>query len=254
MFLDEIVRTVDERVRDVKPRAAEWLRLAEGMDPPRSLKAALSGDSIGVIAECKHRSPSKGWLTDHYDPVEQAIGYEREGASAISVLTEPHYFAGDLEHLTRVRERVGRPVLRKDFLRDPVQVMEARAAGADAVLLIVRIIDDSARLADLWQTARGLGMDVLVEIHQAGELDRALALNPDIVGVNNRDLDTFETTLDFSRQMAAEIPPGIVKVSESGLNTLADVQQIQQWGYEAILVGESLMRGARLLEEIRAWR
>ncbi len=251
MFLDAIVASVDERVERLQKDAAELRQRAEAAGPARSLRQALTADEGGlqVIAECKQKSPSKGWLTDHYDPVAQALRYEQEGASAISVLTEPEYFAGDLSHLEAVRAKVRLPVLRKDFVRDPVQLFEARAHGADAALLIVRIVDD-ARLKDLCETARGIGLEVLVEIHSASEAERALALNPAIVGVNNRDLDSFDTRLEFSRDMAARLDPSIVRVSESGIQTVDDLRLVKSWGYQAVLVGESLMRGSALL---RTW-
>lgn len=255
MFLTEIVTRVDERVAELKPRRSELERLAGSGGPLRPFVQALRRDApLGVIAECKGRSPSKGQLTDSYDPVGQARRYQAGGASAISVLTEPTFFSGSLEHLRAVRAAVNLPVLRKDFVRDPLQVVEARAAGADAVLLIVRIVDDAVRLADLYRTARDLGLDVLVEVHSAAELETALALEPDLIGVNNRDLDSFETRLEFSRDLRPAIPSGPLTVCESGIQTLDDVEAIRAWGYDAILVGESLMRGSNLLEEIRAWR
>lgn len=248
MFLDAIVQSVDERVQALRPRMAELEAGVKAQGPVRSLKAALSAGSgaLKVIAECKQKSPSKGWLTDHYDPVHQALGYEHDGASAISVLTEPHYFAGDLTHMEQVRAAVSLPVLRKDFVRDPVQLLEARAHGADAALLIVRIVDD-ARLEALYQTAQAIGLEVLVEIHSAAEAERAMRLNPAIIGVNNRDLDSFETRLVFSEEMARTLPAETVRVSESGIQTVDDLDRVKDWGYQAVLVGESLMRGSGLL-------
>jgi indole-3-glycerol phosphate synthase len=218
------------------------------MPPGRSLHRALDGPALAVIAECKQKSPSKGWLTDAYDPVAQAQQYERQGANAISVLTEPKFFAGDLVHLEAVRSAVDLPILRKDFVRDPVQLYEARAYGADAVLLIVRIVD-GPRLSDLYQTAVGIGLEVVVEIHSPREAERALVLRPAMVGVNNRDLDTFETRLEFSRDMAEVVPPSLVRISESGITAVSDLDQVSAWGYHAVLIGESLMRGSELLTE-----
>lgn len=248
MFLESIVASVDERVERLLPVAAYLRGRAEQMPPVRSLAKALDGHgSVAVIAECKQKSPSKGWLTQEYDPARQARTYETNGARAISVLTEPHYFAGELAHLEAVRAEVEVPVLRKDFVRHPIQLLEARAHGADAALLIVRIVDD-AQLLDLYQTAQGIGLEVLVEIHSAAEAERAMRLDPVVVGVNNRDLDTFETRLSFSREMASAVG-GRVKVSESGITSGADLDAVKSWGYQAVLVGESLMRGSRLLEE-----
>ncbi len=248
MFLESIVASVDERVERLIPVAAFLRGRAEQMPPVRSLAGALDGrGAMAVIAECKQKSPSKGWLTQEYDPVRQAKTYETNGARAISVLTEPHYFAGELAHLDAVRAAVQVPVLRKDFVRHPVQLFEARAHGADAALLIVRIVDD-AQLVDLYQTAQGIGLEVLVEIHSAAEAERAMRLDPALVGVNNRDLDSFETRLAFSREMASVVG-GRVKVSESGIASGADLDAVKSWGYQAVLVGESLMRDSRLLEE-----
>ncbi|PSR20391.1 MAG: indole-3-glycerol phosphate synthase TrpC [Sulfobacillus acidophilus] len=249
MFLDAIVGAVDERVQRLTPVSSFLRQEAERMPPVRSLRAALSGQGLAIIAECKQKSPSKGWLTDYYDPQAQALRYQKEGAAAISVLTEPHFFAGDLSHLQAVRDLVSVPVLRKDFVRHPVQLFEARMAGADAVLLIVRIVDQ-VQLRELYETANGIGLEVLVEIHSAAEAERALAVNPEIIGVNNRDLDTFETRLDFSREMADVVPKDIIRVSESGISHDADLTQVKAWGYQAALVGESLMRGKDLL---RVW-
>ncbi len=248
MFLDAIVSSVDERVERLVPVSRYLRDRAEQMPPVRSLAQALNAPgAVAVIAECKQKSPSKGWLTQEYDPVLQAKTYQKNGARAISVLTEPHYFAGELAHLEAVRAVVDVPVLRKDFVRHPVQLFEARAHGADAALLIVRIVDD-AQLLDLYQTAREIGLEVLVEIHSAREADRAMRLDPAVVGVNNRDLDTFETRLEFSREMASAVG-GRVRVSESGIASAADLAAVKSWGYQAVLVGESLMRDSRLLGE-----
>ena len=248
MFLDTIVAHVDERVRRLTPVSEYLWEAARAMPPVRSLKGALSQPGLGIIAECKQRSPSKGWLTDRYDPVAQALGYESGGARAVSVLTEPNFFAGDLAHLQAVRHRLSRPILRKDFVRHPVQLLEARAHGADAALLIVRIVDD-AQLRGLMATARDIGLEVLVEVHSREEAERAVAFGPDMVGVNNRDLDTFETRLEFSEDMAGFVPSSIIRVSESGLETVGDLERVQSWGYSAALVGEALMRGSNLLWE-----
>ncbi|MDA8192720.1 MAG: indole-3-glycerol phosphate synthase TrpC [Thermaerobacter sp.] len=257
MFLERIIASVDRRVDALKPQTAELVADLPRAPAVRSLTHALrvaaQAQGVGVIAECKHRSPSKGWLVDRYEPRQQADRYQAAGAAGISVLTEPEYFAGAMDHLRAVRQTVQLPVLCKDFIRDPLQLVQARAAGADAALLIVRIIDDPGRLAELRAAARGLGLEVLVEIHHDGELDRALALEPDLLGVNNRDLDTFETHLEFSERIADRVPQQLVKVSESGIGTPADVAKIRGWGYQAVLVGESLMRGGRLLEQMPAW-
>ncbi|MCL4496289.1 MAG: indole-3-glycerol phosphate synthase TrpC [Firmicutes bacterium] len=253
MFLDQIVQSVRERVEALKTREAVLHDAARKSEPRRSLAAAIRRHPsmpLGIIAECKQKSPSKGWLTSTYDPVTQAKEYERRGAHGISVLTEPEFFAGDNRHLEAVRAAVNIPVLRKDFVLDPVQIFESRNIGADAVLIIVRIVDNML-LRDLAQAARDVGIEILVEIHAQEELDRAMSINPDILGVNNRDLDTFDTRLDFSLSLAPLIPSEVVKVSESGIQSSADVEQIRRHGYAGILVGEHLMRGGNLLEVLQ---
>ncbi len=252
MFLEDIVSAVDERVKRLQPVEAYLVNQAQAMPPVRSLSAALRSYDTGmrIIAECKHRSPSKGWLTESYDPTGQARFYQESGAVAISVLTEPQFFAGELEHLMAVREAVGVPVLRKDFIRDPVQLYQSRAAGADAVLLIVRIIDDPSRLRDLWQTASALGLEAVVEVHATAEVDRALEIGAHIVGVNNRDLDSFETRLELSREVAQMLPSSILKVTESGIRSIQDARDLAALGYHAALIGETLMRGGLSLQEL----
>ncbi len=254
MFLEEIVAAVDRRATEWERELPAIRARAEQAPRPRPFREALltAPQQVGVIAECKHRSPSKGWLTPSYDPVGQARRYQALGASAISVLTEPEFFAGDMEHLASVRAAVNCPVLCKDFVRRPVQVWQARSRGADAVLLIVRIIDDRSLFADLFAMVSELGMQALVEVHSAVELERALTVDPLLIGINNRDLDTFETRLEFSHQMAARIPSKVTAVSESGIQTAADVLGLRRAGYRAVLVGESLMRGGRLLEDLRS--
>lgn len=248
MFLDAIVADVDERVRRLVPVESYLIERAQAAPMGRSLTGALSGAGLEIIAECKQKSPSRGWLTDEYDPVRQARGYESQGARAVSVLTEPTFFAGSLEHLEAVRAAITLPVLRKDFVRHPVQLYEAKAHGADAALIIVRIVDDEM-LARLVEVARRIRLEVLVEVHSQGELERALAVGATLIGVNNRDLDTFETRLEFSEEMAALLPDGVIKVSESGIGSRADLARIAGWGYQAALIGESLMRGGGLLAE-----
>lgn len=252
MFLQDIVGAVDERVKRLLTVRPYLLSQAQSMPPVRSLGAALdpNGAGLRVIAECKHRSPSKGWLTDAYDPVRQALGYEEGGAAAISVLTEPHFFAGDRWHLMAVNAAVGVPVLRKDFIRDPVQLYESRAMGADAVLLIVRIIDDQIKLKDLWQVATGIGLEVLVEVHARSEVEAALEIGAHLIGVNNRDLDSFETRLELSQEVAEMLPKSVIKVTESGIRSLDDAMKLRGFGYQALLIGETLMRGGLSLREL----
>jgi indole-3-glycerol phosphate synthase len=207
----------------------------------RSLRRALGrGDRVTVIAECKRRSPSRGVLRWNYDPAAIARQYEAAGAAALSVLTEPTFFDGELSHLTQVRAVVSTPVLRKDFILDPYQVWEAKAAGADAVLLIVAALDDGDLLA-LLAEARAASLEALVEVHDEEELGRALAAGASIVGVNNRDLRTLRVDLETSRRLAPLFPAGVHAVAESGLRTAADLRELHARGYRGFLIGERFM-------------
>jgi indole-3-glycerol phosphate synthase len=198
---------------------------------------------VRVIAELKKASPSRGVLAADFDPVALARVYAGNGAAAISVLTDEKYFQGRLELLGAVRRVVDVPLLRKDFTIDEYQVWEARAAGADAVLLIVGILEDPL-LGELLAAANVLGLGALVEIHTAAELERALAAGAGVIGINNRDLRTFETTLDTTLALLPSIPRGPVVVSESGFFTAADVRKVADAGAHAVLVGEALVRAA----------
>jgi indole-3-glycerol phosphate synthase len=196
--------------------------------------------AINVIAECKRRSPSRGVLCRAYDPAAIASGYEKAGAVAISVLTEPTFFDGSLDHLEQVRATCTVPLLRKDFIVDEYQLIEAVAAGADAVLLIVAALADRD-LAALHASAVRMGLAVLVEVHEVDELDRALAAGAAIVGVNNRNLRTLEVDTAASETIAARIPAGITAVSESGLKTADDLKRLRELGFHAFLIGERFM-------------
>jgi indole-3-glycerol phosphate synthase len=193
-----------------------------------------------VIAECKRRSPSKGVLREPYDPVAIARGYAAAGAAAISVLTNERFFGGTLDHLRAVRDAVPVPVLRKDFVVDAYQLEEARAAGADAVLLIVAALEE-ARLRELHEAALSLGLEVLTEVHDEHELEVALGIGAAIVGVNNRNLRTFVTDLATSERVARLVPPGTILVAESGLKDGADLARLARSGIGAFLVGEAFM-------------
>jgi len=211
--------------------------------PARSgrFRDALSrAGTVNVIAECKRRSPSRGVLRSEYDPAAIARGYAAAGAAAISVLTEPTFFDGSLAHLSAVRSAVDVPLLRKDFVVSEYQLLEAKAAGSDAVLLIVAALEDAA-LRSLHARAISAGLDVLVEIHDAAELARALDAGAAIVGVNNRNLRTLAVDVNVSEAVAARIPAGDIAVGESGLKTAADLQRMRGLGYRAFLVGERFM-------------
>ncbi len=211
----------------------------------------VSPDGIQIIAECKRRSPSRGVLRDRYDPVAIARSYEAAGAAAISVLTEPAFFDGALAHLEEVRQQVAVPLLRKDFIVHTYQVVEARAAGADAILLIVAALND-AMLRDLRRHATALGLAVLVEVHDRLELDRALAAGATMVGVNNRNLRTLEVDVDASVSLIDQIPEGVVAVAESGLHRSEDVTALREAGYDAFLIGEALVTATEPGDALRA--
>jgi indole-3-glycerol phosphate synthase len=197
-------------------------------------------DRVNVIAECKRRSPSRGVLAAQYDPVAIARKYEAGGAAAISVLTEPTFFDGALAHLTAIRDAVALPLLRKDFVVDDYQLLEARAAGADAVLLIVAALDQS-ELVRLQSRAWELGLAVLVEVHDDEELVRAVGSGARLIGVNNRNLRTLAVDVSASDRLAAQMPAGVVGVSESGLQTRGDLERLAAAGYRAFLIGERFM-------------
>jgi len=218
---------------------------ASGRSPQgRAFREALARpDRVNIIAECKRRSPSRGVLRAGYDPVAIARGYEQAGAAALSVLTEPTFFDGDLRHLAGVREAVRLPLLRKDFVVDEYQLLEARANGADAILLIVSALP-LAELRTLHEAAVAMGLAVLVEVHDVVELDVALDAGAEIVGVNNRNLRTLDVDINASETIAQRLPRGIVAVSESGLRTAGDLARMRALGYHAFLIGERFMSAA----------
>lgn len=244
--LERIVRAKRAEVEQLRVRETELRVAAVAAPESRGLAGALAGGSeVQVIAEVKRRSPGAGAIRPGLVPAALAAEYEAAGAAAISVLTDREYFGGALEELAAVRAAVAVPVLRKDFILDAVQVWEARAAGADAVLLIVGILDDDA-LSGLTRVAEGVGMESLVEVHDARELDRALEVGAKVIGVNNRDLRTFRTSLEVTLELAARVPPDRVLVSESGIRGGEDVALLGEAGIDAVLVGEWLLRQERV--------
>lgn len=241
-ILDRIVATKRVEVRALEAQRGELERRVQDAPPVRSFRAALSRPGeVAVVAEVKRRSPGAGEIRPGLDPVAVASDYVSAGAAALSVLTDGDYFGGSLEDLRRVRAAVPIPVLRKDFIIDPLQVLEARGAGADAILLIVRILDD-AELRDLLRLGGELGMGVLVEVHEEEELDRALEVGAGIVGINNRDLRTFRTDLRVTEILSGRLGPDTVVVSESGMRGRDDVLRVGAGGADAVLVGEGLLR------------
>jgi indole-3-glycerol phosphate synthase len=230
------------QVRSDRETQADLARRADARPArPGCFRAALARrDRVNIIAECKRRSPSRGVLRADYDAVAIATSYARGGAAAISVLTEPTFFDGSIADLSAVREAVETPLLRKDFIVTEYQLFEARAAGADAVLLIVAALS-SRELQALAGRATSLGLDVLVEVHDAQELVVAIDAGAKIVGVNNRNLRSLAVDVRASEELVAGIPAGVVAVSESGLKTTADLQHLRAAGYSAFLIGERLM-------------
>lgn len=229
-------------VRAAQVPLGELDRRAAAATPRRgSFKAALTrADRLNIIAECKRRSPSRGLLKANYDPAAIASGYDRAGAAAISVLTEPAFFDGHLDHLAAVRAVTNLPLLRKDFVVDRYQILEARTAGADAILLIVAALTPPA-LEELHKAATDAGLDVLVEIHDLCELPIALDAGASIIGVNNRDLRTLAVNTDVSRHAVELVPDDVIAVAESGLKTGADLRDLASAGYDAFLMGERFM-------------
>ena len=210
-------------------------------DAVGALRAKLKTGNAAVIAEIKKASPSKGVLREHFVPADIAASYERHGAAMLSVLTDCQFFQGDIAYLEQAREACALPVLRKDFMVDAYQVFEARACGADCILLIAACLDD-ALMTDLEAQAQALGMAVLVEVHDGAELDRALRLATPLVGINNRNLRSFEVTLDTTLGLLGQMPADRVLVTESGILARADVQRMRGAGVHAFLVGEAFMR------------
>jgi indole-3-glycerol phosphate synthase len=242
-------RIIEHKLREVAEaklrRPVEIVQQELVAAPPvRDYVAALRAKSdVALIAEVKKASPSAGIIRADFDPVQIAKTYEAHGAACLSVLTDEHFFQGSLDYLRAVRKAVQIPVLRKDFIIDRYQVLEARAAGADCILLIAECLDD-CQLRDLYFYASELGMESLIEIYDPENLDRVLKLDPPLVGVNNRDLRTFVTDLDQTLRLAPRLPESTLLVSESGIRTRADVDRLKAGGARAMLVGETLMRSA----------
>lgn len=251
MFLEKILRTRRERLAAVKKNrpfpevrreAEEAARMSRPPSLSRALQAAAAKGKAGVIAEIKKASPSKGLIREQFDPVTIALAYEKAGAAAISVLTEEDYFLGSPLYLQEVSRAVRLPLLRKDFIFDPYQIYEARLLGAAAVLLIAAVLEQE-EIEELAAIATELGMEALVEVHDEEEAEKVLAAGVRLVGVNNRNLHTFVTDLNTSFTLAPLLrKAGVVMVSESGINTAAEIQELSRCGYHGVLIGEALMR------------
>jgi indole-3-glycerol phosphate synthase len=253
-ILAEIVDQKKLELANLRTRAAELEQAAfHRRTPSRPFAQALRAKSPAIIAEIKKASPSKGILQPDFHPVFIAQEYEAGGASCLSVLTDSHFFQGSLHDLESARVAVSLPVIRKDFTIDPLQIFEAAAHGADAILLIAAILT-TAQLQQFRELAAQLGLAALVEVHDAEELKKAIASGADIIGVNNRNLDTFEVSLETSIQLSAQMPATVTRVSESGIFTRTDIQLLQSAGFHAFLVGESLMKAANPTDALKALR
>jgi indole-3-glycerol phosphate synthase len=239
-ILEELLAATHKRIEELRGAISDEAleQRISAAEPARGFRRALNGDDVALIAEVKRASPAKGLLVKDLNPRELAAAYRRGGAAAISVITEPDRFQGSMEDLGAARE-AGLPVLRKDFIIDPFQIFESRAWGADAILLIVRALGDE--MADLYRAANSLGMDVLVEVYNEMDLERALVLEPTLIGINHRDLETFEVDPDRTAKLAPRIPDGCTLVALSGVSERRDVEGLAAAGAGAVLVGESLV-------------
>ena len=251
-MLDRILEATRERVADLRNRRAAVMEKAEAAASPPSFEAALKRPGLAVVAEIKRRSPSRGDLAMELDAIDQAGRYAAGGAAALSVLTEPVFFAGRPEDLAAARETTGLPILRKDFVIESIQVWEARAMGASAVLLIASALTPN-ELAALLDDAGRAGIDALVEVHTSDEAKLSLDLGARIVGVNNRDLATFVVDLATAEEIAPFLSEAAVTIAESGIRSRTEAMRMMAAGYDAVLVGEALVRSpdpARLIREM----
>jgi indole-3-glycerol phosphate synthase len=244
MILDEIVAYNKQELEKIKARTSlkELRRIAAGQPAPLDFAAALQGEGISLIAEVKKASPSRGVIREDFRPVEIARIYADNGATAISVLTEEEYFQGSTEYLRGIRIALGSRIslLRKDFIFDPYQIYQSRAYGADALLLIVAILGRE-QLGELLGLSHELEMKCLVEVHNEAELETALESGAEIIGINNRDLTTFDVKIGTTQRLRPLIPEDRVVVSESGIKTREDMEKLESWGVDAVLVGEAFM-------------
>ena len=249
--LAEIIASKEAEWQRLVPHAAELRRQALLRNDFRPFRAALQrGNDVAIIAEVKKASPSAGIIAEDFNPLSQAREYARGGAHALSVLTDEKYFHGHLTHLKQVREQIDLPLLRKDFIVHELQIYESVVAGADAILLIVAGLDHEA-LHKLYERAKTCQLDVLVEVHDLAEMDRALELGADLIGINNRNLKTFEVDLATTEELSEEVPSDTVAVSESGIKTADDVRRVRACCINAVLVGETLMRAKNVPEKLQ---
>jgi indole-3-glycerol phosphate synthase len=254
MILDAIIETKKKEVAQLKKQTtvSALERTIALLEPCRDFRQALSFDDCAIIAEMKCASPSRGRLIADFNPVIIAGVYEQNGAAAISVLTDEKYFAGHKNYLTQIRQTVKLPLLRKDFIIDPIQIYETRAIGADTILLIVHIL--GKKLAEFILLSRELGLSPLVEVHTEEELELALAADAEIIGINNRNLDTFVTDIETSHKLGARIPEDFIVVAESGITTRADIESLMQVNINAFLIGEALITAPDIAKKLREFK
>jgi indole-3-glycerol phosphate synthase len=251
-MLDKIIAQKREEVEQRK-RVATITYLQQRIarqKPTLDLALALKGDQIRLIAEVKHASPSRGMLSPNFNPVKLAQTYAEGGASAISVLTEANYFMGNIEHLAAIKEVVRLPLLRKDFIFDLYQVYESRAYGADALLLIAAILNQK-QIKELVSLSHSLGLRCLVEVHNESEVERAVLSEAEIIGINNRDLNTLSIDINMTRRLRPLIPQERIVVSESGIKSERDIEKLRKWGVDAVLVGEALVTADDVLAKMQ---
>ncbi|MGD0021605.1 MAG: indole-3-glycerol phosphate synthase TrpC [Smithellaceae bacterium] len=254
MILDKIIETKKTEVEWLKKQTtvSALKKTIARMEACRDFRQAISPNTCAIIAEIKCASPSRGGLIANFDPLRIARIYEQNGAAAISVLTDEKYFTGHKNYLTQIKQTVGLPLLRKDFIIDPLQIYETRAIGADAVLLIVRVL--GPRLGEFISLAKELGLSPLTEVHTKAELDLALAADAEIIGVNNRDLDTFVIDIETSRKLKVQIPAGKIVVAESGISQRADIESLIRAGIYVFLIGEALITAPDIGGKLRAFK
>ena len=251
-MLDKIItpkKAEVEQRKQVAPMTYLQERIAR-QKPTRDLTPALKGNHIRLIAEVKQASPSRGMLSPNFNPTDLARTYAEGGAAAISVLTEANYFMGSIEHLAAIKEVVGLPLLRKDFIFDPYQIYESRAYGADALLLIAAILSQR-QFKELISLSHSLGLRCLVEVHNEGEVERAVLSAATIIGINNRDLNTFDVDINTTRRLRPLVPKEKIVVSESGIKSRKDMEKLRKWKVDAVLIGEALVTASDVRAEMK---
>ena len=254
MILEKIIETKKEEVAQLKKETsqAQLQKNIAGLEPCHDFKKALQVGDCNIIAEVKCASPSRGRLIENFDPISIAEVYEKNGAAAISVLTDEKYFSGHKDYLTQIKQNVSLPLLRKDFIIDTIQIYETRAIGADAILLIVHVL--GKKLAEFILLSKEIGLSPLVEVHTQDELDLALAADAEIIGINNRNLDTFDANIETSRKLRVRIPADKIIVTESGIKSRPDIELLMRAGINAFLIGEFLITAPDIGKKLRTFK